>query len=96
MNVFALMKAVSQLSSYVENSTAGSSHFILYIVHCTLQKDNDGIVMTTFVPAFINCTDPDGATLKDVAGKKNVIVNVHNTKLCLATPLYWEAQPIFQ
>lgn len=33
-----------------------------------MQKDNGGIVMATFVPNFINCKDPDSATLKDVAG----------------------------
>ena len=33
-----------------------------------MQKDNNGIVMVNFYPDFINCTNPDNATLKEVAG----------------------------
>lgn len=34
-----------------------------------LQKDNNGIVMVNFYSSFINCTDPDAATVEQVAGK---------------------------
>ena len=39
----------------------------LYII-LSLQKDNGGIVMVNFYSNYINCTDPDEATVEQVAG----------------------------
>ena len=33
-----------------------------------MQKDNNGLVMVNFYSSFINCTDPDAATVEQVAG----------------------------
>ncbi len=42
---------------------------VLGLIVCLLiQKDNNGIVMVNFYPRFINCTNPDSASLEDVAG----------------------------
>ena len=43
-------------------------HYHIFIMRCFPQKDNDGIVMVNFFGAFINCTNPDGATLEQVTG----------------------------
>jgi len=33
-----------------------------------LQPQNGGIVMVNFYPGFVNCQNPDKATLEDVVG----------------------------
>ena len=33
-----------------------------------MQADNGGIIMTTFVTFFVNCSSPENATVSDVAG----------------------------
>jgi microsomal dipeptidase-like Zn-dependent dipeptidase len=33
-----------------------------------LQPQNGGIVMVNFYPAFVNCNNPDEASLEDVVG----------------------------
>ena len=38
------------------------------IVNLHIQKDNGGIVMVNFYSNYINCTDPDEATVEQVAG----------------------------
>ena len=38
-----------------------------------MQKDNNGIVMVNFYSAFINCTDPDAATVEQVAGLHSLV-----------------------
>ena len=54
---------------YLNGRGYNTMHAEVGIIIFILQKDNGGIVMATFVPEFINCTDPDSATLKDVAGE---------------------------
>ena len=38
----------------------------------TLQKANNGIAMVNFYPPYINCTNPDDATVEQVAGIYNI------------------------
>ena len=41
-------------------------HYIKY--YYSMQRDNNGIVMVNFFSNYINCTDPDEATIEQVAG----------------------------
>ena len=50
-------------------------------LHIT-QKDNNGIVMVNFYAAFVNCTNPDAATMEQVAGIY-VAIHVHAEIMCM-------------
>ena len=51
-----------------------------------LQKINKGIVMVTFVPSFINCIDPDNATVSQVAGQSTVVNTLGPVELDIFIP----------
>ena len=63
---------------YLKHGTINFASTNVSVQHeCTeiyiTQKDNNGIVMVTFYSAFINCTDPDEATVEQVAGLHSLI-----------------------